>query len=134
MTNKTPPVASTLPSPAEQMFPTLTPAQIERIAVHGRVRPIQRGDVLVEAGDPIVPFFVVKAGQIEIVRPSGTTEALVAVHGPGQFTGEVNMLSGRRALFRARVREAGEVIEHFGLRHRRDGREKDCRRETEHPS
>jgi thioredoxin reductase (NADPH) len=30
---------------------------------------------------------------------------------PGQFTGEVNMISGRRALFRARVREAGEVIE-----------------------
>jgi len=33
------------------------------------------------------------------------------VHGPGQFTGEVNMLSGRRALFRARVTKSGNVIE-----------------------
>jgi thioredoxin reductase (NADPH) len=33
------------------------------------------------------------------------------VHGPGQFTGEVNMLAGRRSLLRARVSQAGEVSE-----------------------
>jgi thioredoxin reductase (NADPH) len=93
------------------MFPTLTPAQIARIAAHGRVRQFQRGEVLVEAGAQVVPFFVVVSGRIEAVRPSGATEALVAVHGPGQFTGEVNMLSGRRALVRSRATEAGEVIE-----------------------
>jgi thioredoxin reductase (NADPH) len=111
MAENTPPVLSTLASPTEQTFPTLTPPQIARIDAHGRKRPIQRGEVLVEAGDHVVPFFVVTAGQVEIVRPSGTTEALVALHGPGQFSGEVNMLSGRRALFRARAREAGEVTE-----------------------
>jgi thioredoxin reductase (NADPH) len=101
----------TLLTPADQMFPTLTPAQVARIAAHGSVRPIRRGEVLVEAGDPVVPFFVVKAGQIEIVRLSGTAETLVAVHRPGQFTGEVTMLSGRRALVQARVTEPGELIE-----------------------
>ncbi|PYQ05731.1 MAG: pyridine nucleotide-disulfide oxidoreductase [Acidobacteria bacterium] len=111
MAETTPPVPSTLASPAEQTFPTLTPAQIARIDAHGRKHPVQRGEVLVEAGDHVVPFFVVTAGQVEIVRPSGTTEALIALHGPGQFSGEVNMLSGRRALFRARARETGEVIE-----------------------
>jgi thioredoxin reductase (NADPH) len=35
----------------------------------------------------------------------------VASHGPGGFTGEVNMLSGRRTLVRGRAAEAGEVIE-----------------------
>jgi thioredoxin reductase (NADPH) len=30
---------------------------------------------------------------------------------PGQFTGEVNLLSGRPALLRARASESGEVIE-----------------------
>jgi thioredoxin reductase (NADPH) len=93
------------------MFPTLTPAQVERIAVHGHARPIRPGEVLVEAGEQVVPFFVVTRGQVEVVRPSGTTETLVAVHGPGQFTGEVNMLSGRPALLRARAGESGEVIE-----------------------
>jgi thioredoxin reductase (NADPH) len=93
------------------MFPTLTAAQIARIATHGRVRRVDRGEVLVDAGAQVVPFFVVTAGQLEAVRPSGATEALVAVHGPGQFTGEVNMLSGRPALVRSRATEPGEVIE-----------------------
>ena len=95
----------------DQVFPTLTAAQIARIAAHGRVRPIQRGEVLVEVGDHVVPFFVVKSGEIQIVRPSGAGESLIVVHGPGQFTGEGNMISGRRSLARARVSQSGEVIE-----------------------
>src|SRR5690242_21616896 len=108
MTDQTVPLALTLPSGIERMFPTLTPAQVARIGAHGRVRSIQEGEVLVEPGQQIVPFFVVTAGQIEIVRPSGTTETLVAVYGPAQFTGEVNMLSGRPAMLRVGVRESGE--------------------------
>ena len=38
-------------------------------------------------------------------------ETLIIVHGPGQFTGEVNMISGRRAMYRARVIKPGKVIE-----------------------
>ena len=96
---------------ADHVFPTLTPSQIARIASHGRRRAIRAGEVLVDAGSKVVPFFVVTAGQIEIVRTSEPGETVIVVHMPGQFTGEVNMISGRRALFRARVREAGEVIE-----------------------
>ena len=98
-------------SGTERMFPTLTAAQIERIAAHGQLRRMQSGEVLVEAGRPVVPFFVITAGQVEVVLPSGTTETLIAVHGPGQFTGEVNMLSGRPALVRTRAIEPGEAIE-----------------------
>src|SRR5713226_1687177 len=111
MTVLAPPVPLTLSARIDQMFPALTPVQIARIAVHGRVRPVRRGEVLVEVGDHVVPFFVVTGGEVEIVRPSGTSEEPVAVHGPGHFTGEINMLSGRRALVRARVSESGEVIE-----------------------
>src|SRR5215216_2103589 len=95
----------------ELIFPTLTPAQIRRIAPHGHMRTMQRGEVLVEQGDKEVPFFVVVSGEVEIVRPSGAAETLITVHGPGQFSGEVNMLSGRRALFRMRAAKAGELIE-----------------------
>lgn len=111
MTDTALPVALTLPSGVERMFPTLTPPQVERIAAHGHVRLIRAGEMLVEPGEQIVPFFVVTAGQVQIVRPSGTTETLVAVYGPGQFTGEVNTLSGRPALLRARAGKSGEVIE-----------------------
>ena len=111
MTDTDLPIALTLSSGVERVFPTLTPAQIKRIAAHGRVRSIRPGEVLIEAGAQVVPFFVVTAGRVESVRPSGDTETLVAVHGPGQFTGEVNMLSGRPALVRSRASESGEVIE-----------------------
>jgi len=98
-------------SRVEQIFPILTPGQINRITVLGHMRAIQPGEVLVEQGDSIVPFFVVVSGELEIVRPSCAGETLVTIHGPGQFTGEVNMLSGRRTLVRMRVTKPGKVIE-----------------------
>jgi thioredoxin reductase (NADPH) len=98
-------------SRVDHVFPTLTPAQVARIASHGVARAVQGGEVLVEAGDHVVPFFVVTEGELEIVRPSCDRETLIAVHRPGQFSGEANMISGRRALFRARARSSGRVIE-----------------------
>ncbi|HVH96099.1 MAG TPA: FAD-dependent oxidoreductase, partial [Bacillus sp. (in: firmicutes)] len=68
-------------------------------------------EVLIEQGDTTVPFFVVASGEIEIVRPSDRVETLIIVHGPGQFIGEVNMISGRRAMYRARVIKPGKVIQ-----------------------
>src|SRR6267143_158809 len=98
-------------TPRDQTFPTLTPDQIARVAAHGHVRPIRTGEVLFEAGDAVRSFFLVTAGQIEMIRPSYHAETLVVAHGPGQFTGEVTMLSGRRAMARARVSEPGEAVE-----------------------
>lgn len=95
----------------EKIFPILTPAQINRIEAHGHIRAVQTGELLVEQGDTNVPFFVVINGELEIVRPFGAQETLVTVHGTGQFTGEVNTLSGRRSIFRARVTKSGKVIE-----------------------
>jgi thioredoxin reductase (NADPH) len=95
---------------AEHVFPTLTEAQLARIAAHGKRRTVQRGEILIEAGDHVVPFFAVTAGALEVVRIAGNSETLVALHNPGQFNGEINMISGRRALFRLRAREAGEVV------------------------
>jgi thioredoxin reductase (NADPH) len=98
-------------SHVEQIFPKLTSEQISRVAVQGHIRAIQPGEVLVEQGDSAVPFFVVDSGEIEIVRPLGAAETLVTIHGPGEFTGEVNMLSGRRTLVRMRATKPGKVIE-----------------------
>jgi thioredoxin reductase (NADPH) len=95
----------------EKIFPKLTPAQIGRVAAQGHTRSVRPGQVLIEQGDRAVPFFVVISGEVEIVRPFGASETLVTVHGSGQFTGEVNTLSGRRSLFRARATEPSKVIE-----------------------
>ena len=72
---------------------------------------VQSGEVLIEQGDASVPFFVVITGEIEIASHSVQHETLVTVHGSGEFTGEVNMLSRRRSLVRARATKPGKVIE-----------------------
>jgi thioredoxin reductase (NADPH) len=101
-----------LSSPAEHVFPTLTAPQVARIAPHGRVRRVETGEILLEAADQTVPFFVVLSGRLEIVRAGGgAAEEIIVVYQAGQFTGEMSMLSGRRSLARIRASEAGEVIE-----------------------
>ncbi len=96
----------------EQIFPKLTISQIHRIEVRGHVRMIQKGEVLVEQGDSAVPFFVVVSGELEVVRPSGSAvETLVTLHGSGEFTGEANMLSGRRSIVRIYATEPSKVIQ-----------------------
>jgi thioredoxin reductase (NADPH) len=93
------------------MFPALTPAQQARIGAHGLVRQVQAGETLVEADAQNVKFFVVVRGHLNIVRTAGRAEEVVAVIGPGAFSGELNMLSGRRGLVRIRAGEPSEVIE-----------------------
>ena len=95
----------------DRLFPTLTAAQMARIAMHGHRRPITAGEILVEVGDKAVPFFVVVSGAIQILRSSGVTQTLIVTHRPGDFLGEGNMIAGRRALIRALVSETGEVLE-----------------------
>src|SRR5213079_3031271 len=54
--------------------------------------------------------FVVVAGRIDAVRPSAAEEIVVSL-GPGMFTGEATMLSGRPGLAQIRAEADGEVIE-----------------------
>lgn len=92
------------------MFPTLTPERLARIAEHARRRAVAPGEILIHRGDTAARFYAVVTGEIEIVQ-SGTGETTVVVHGPGQFTGELNTLSGRPSLTEARIRSGGEVLE-----------------------
>jgi thioredoxin reductase (NADPH) len=95
----------------EQMFPVLSAEQIGRVSRYGSRRPLRRGEILFEQGADHVPFFVITAGALEIVRPVDGREDPIVVHSPGQFTGETTLLAGRRNLVRARVTEDGEAIE-----------------------
>jgi thioredoxin reductase (NADPH) len=92
-------------SRVEQIFPTLSEAQMARLGSHGTSRSVPAGEVLVELGGNDIPVFLVVSGELEVVRPSFTQEILIRVIGPGQFTGEINTLSGRRAFARIRARQ-----------------------------
>src|SRR5579859_2539806 len=104
-------LASIPPERLKLMYPTLTPQQMERIAAVGKRRKVARGEVMIRQGDPAPPFMLVISGETEIVQPTPHGEEIIANHHPGEFTGELNLISGRRSLVDVRMKEAGEVIE-----------------------
>jgi thioredoxin reductase (NADPH) len=111
MTTSIAPLSTVVASGDEQIFPTLTPAQMERIAAHGRLRRVTAGEVLQAVGTPVTHFYVVRSGTLEGLQPMENGETTFRIITTGQFTGEVSMLSGRPALVTLRARDAGEMIE-----------------------
>ena len=52
------PSLQSAPDPRTQVFPVLTEAQIDRIRPFGKVRRVERSELLFQPGDTNVPFFV----------------------------------------------------------------------------
>jgi len=96
---------------ATQTFPVLTAAQINRIRPLGKLRNVERGEILFKPNDIGVPFFVLLSGSMEIVQPQLTGERLITTHESGSFTGELSMISGQKCLVLGRVSKAGEFLE-----------------------
>jgi len=94
----------------EQMFPRLSTAQVARLAQVGHRRQVESGEVVAEQGDATPSFLVVISGALAIVHPGAAEELPITILREGEFTGEVNMLSARPSLVRARVTESGELL------------------------
>ncbi len=107
------PVPSVL-DPRTQAFPVLSEPQIQRIRALAKVRRVEAGEILFEPDDTETPFFVLLSGSMEIAQPDLQGERPIAKHEAGEFTGETNMISGRRSLVRGRVTSPGEFLELSG--------------------
>ncbi|MEP6653377.1 MAG: FAD-dependent oxidoreductase [Myxococcales bacterium] len=94
----------------EQALPRLTDAQLARVATFGERRTKKAGEVLFALGQEASCCFVVLTGRAEILAEVDGRDMTVLVHGPGEFTGELNLLSSRRALVRGQMQTDGEVI------------------------
>jgi thioredoxin reductase (NADPH) len=97
--------------PLTQAFPKLTPAQIDRARPYGKLRQVAVGEIVFNVGDTGIPMFILLSGKMEIVQPTVDGERPVTKTDAGQFTGEINMISGRSSLVCGRVTEAGEFLE-----------------------
>ena len=95
----------------EQTFPTLTPAEIERIRHFGEVRTYADGALLFETGKPGPGMFVVLKGHVAITQRDGLGHVTPVIdQGPGQFLAELGQLSGRPALVDGRAEGDVEVL------------------------
>ena len=100
-------------------FPKLDDSQIAALAEFGQQRDAQPREVILERGDLHHGIFVVLSGRVEVIRVSADGETVLHVLDRGEFTGDVNLLSGRGTLIRARALEASTLLEidRANLRH-----------------
>lgn len=94
-------------------FPRLDESQM---AALGRcpltvLKRYRGGDKLFEAGARDFKFFIVKSGTVDIVDESADTPKTIAVHGPGEFTGDAFQLTGSPSLFSGVARSECEAYE-----------------------
>ena len=94
----------------QQAFPVLTDEQIELLRPFGEVRRTQGGDVLYEVGDAAYPLVVVLSGRTAIIDRSDESDQLITTTGPGEFNGELGLLTGQTVFAACVVREPGEVL------------------------
>jgi len=107
------------PEQIEAMFPKLDTSQIARLAVFGQQRNARPREVILELGDLHHGIFVILSGRVQGFRVSAEGETALHVLGRGDFTGDVNLLSGRGTLVRVRALEASTLLEidRANLRH-----------------
>jgi len=78
---------------ARQLFPTLSQEQIDWLTEHGDEITLDSGTVLFAQGAPAEQFYVVLEGEVQITKQTGLSETLLTIHRPGQFTGELSLLT-----------------------------------------
>ncbi len=101
----------TSPAPDEAVaFPALTDAQVSALGAFGSRRTTRAGEVLYRQGDATYDFYVVLSGEIDVVADEGGDDHRLVRYGPGQFLGELSLLTGLRAFVTTRVRKGGEVL------------------------
>jgi len=87
---------STLETRREQMFPKLSPEEIERLRRFGTVRRYRAGEALYRTGEISPGMFVIISGSVSVTRREGLGRVLpILEEGPGDFLAEVGQLSGR---------------------------------------
>ncbi len=105
-----------------QMFPVLTPAQIDvaRRFASGQPTRYAAGETLFAVGERNAPAFLVLSGHVVVSRggPDGSG-TVITRHGPGAVTGEVSQLAGRPALAEGRADAGGCEAVSFDAAHLR---------------
>jgi thioredoxin reductase (NADPH) len=102
------PASSIVETRRDQMFPTLTAAEMHRLRRFGTLRSYAAGQALVKVGESGAGLTLILSGEVEVSQheESGRRTPIVT-HGPGAFMGELAQLSGRPALVDAYAK--GEV-------------------------
>ena len=118
----TAPSSTALPSRMQQLFPVLSPAEIDRVRRFGDVRRFRPGEILYQVGKPGPGMYVILSGRVAVVGRDGLGQAVpvsvfaqligatveeMAEAVPGEVLAEIGHLSGKPSVVTAQA--VGEV-------------------------
>src|SRR5262245_5227597 len=96
-------------SEEEVAFPQLTSAEIAMVKPMATGRDCIDGEIIFRAGQADIDFYIVESGGIEIQNPKDDHRVIV-VHRPGQFSGDIDLLTGRPVIVTAVARGRTRVL------------------------
>ncbi len=103
--------SSVIDTRREQVFPTLEPAEVERLRRFGTPRAYATGETLINIGEIAFGLAVVISGEVEVTQRDGMGNShLVVTYGPGSFMGELAQLAGQPSHAEGRARTPVEAI------------------------
>ncbi|MFF5206996.1 MFS transporter [Streptosporangium sp. NPDC000396] len=107
--------------------PVLDDEQFRRLAGYGEEEHVEAGRNLYTSGDDSYDFFLLRTATVDIIRDVTAIEPerLIYRGGPGDFLGELNLLTGQQVYLTARVTSAGTVVRIGAARLRRALAEQD---------
>src|SRR5262245_23027711 len=93
-----------------QMFPTLSPEEIDRVRRFGEPRKFAAGEALASVGQLAPGMMIILSGLVDVTQLQAGHRSLIVTHEPGGFMGELAQLGGRPALVDAIAREPVEAL------------------------
>ncbi|HEV8606850.1 MAG TPA: FAD-dependent oxidoreductase [Tepidisphaeraceae bacterium] len=96
-------------------FPRLDVADLAALRALAEPCRFEDGEIVFRAGDADLDLFVVESGAIEILNPSDENRHVVT-HGPGQFAGDIDLLTRRPVIVTGVARGRTELMRVAGGR------------------
>src|SRR5262245_42652641 len=98
------------PERAEQLLAKLTDEQLATLQSFGVTEQTSVGQVLAAAGDLSYDLMVVLEGEVECSDIHDGRRRPLLAHGPRDFVGELDLLTGQRVYATIVVTQAGSII------------------------
>jgi thioredoxin reductase (NADPH) len=92
----------------EVAFPRLSSAELALVKSLATPCDFVDGETIFRAGQADIDLFIVESGQIEIRNPTDG-DRLIVTHDPGQFSGDIDLLTGRPVIVTAIARGTTRV-------------------------
>jgi len=92
----------------EVAFPRLSTAELAVLKPLATADDYLDGETIFRAGQAEIDLFVVEFGQIDILNPTDGNRVLVT-HEPGQFSGDIDLLTRRPVLVTAVARGKSRI-------------------------